>query len=428
MAFELDDTQKQAIEFLKKSVLAKEKTVALLGAGGTGKTAILHKLSLEKDLEETKITFTATTNKAASIMRKDIPDAITMHSAVSKFVPTKLFTEMEFYFENDGKSPTTLKDLVFSDDAEIFLKNKEQKAETILEDHKDVKDFFHHYEIDGYDPIVFSHYATAGYLGGVCVIDESSMLPTKSIYKKDDKTGKMKLQTIGLDIIQGIYDTVILVGDDSQLPPINGKSSFEGVPSHHLTKNYRSQKDLLRLLDYARNGGCLELFVPEKGESIRVVKSISKKMLEASFNQDLDIAHIVYKNKTRIDITKKIRGDNVAPFEGEPIVYYGQNINETDDSIAKNEMGKYEDGAGVWDNHREYIDFALFDEYPSNRPYSKYRYGYSLTAHSAQGSSFDHVVIHLYDIPGFIDVETQRKWLYTAVSRAKKSVTLVRGE
>lgn len=422
----LDKTQEDAIAFLKNAILDKTKTVALLGAGGTGKTSILHHLNLSEELKGKKITFTATTNKAASIMRKDIPSAITMHSAVSKFIPTVLYTDMELYFELEGKNPNTGLDIELRKDTLNFLNSKDQKLETVLSDHDTVKDFFHNFDIDGYDPLVFSHYATADYSGGACVVDESSMLPTKSIYRKDEKTGKPKLQTIGLDILQGIYDTVILVGDDSQLPPINGKSSFEDVPSYHLTVNYRAEKDLLRLLDYARNGGCLELFVPEKGENIRVVNKITDNMMKATFDKSIDIAHIVYKNKTRISLTRTIRGEDVAPFEGEPIVYYGQNINEPEDSIAKNEMGVYEDGAGVWDNHREYIDFALFDEYPSNRPYSKYRYGYALTCHSAQGSSFDHVIVHVGDIPGFIDHETQRKWLYTAVSRARISVTIVR--
>lgn len=424
MSIKLDNQQLEAIEFLKSHISDMTKVVCLLGAGGTGKTSIIHRL---EDEVQNNITYTATTNKAASIMRKDIPSAITMHSAISKYIPTKLYTELELYFDCGGVSDTTGKDLELSDHVNNFLKDKQVEQNCLLSDNDSVDDFFRGLDIDGYDPVVFSHYATAEHCGGVCVIDESSMLPEKSIYKKDDE-GKMKLQTIGLDIISGIYDTVILVGDDMQLPPINGTSSFEGKPQFHLTVNYRSEKDLLRLLQYARDGKSLELFIPQKGENIRLLNSVPSEMFVDSHKKELDIVHIVFKNNTRRAVTKRIRGENSAPNNGEPIVYYGKNIADerNNDYIAKNELGEYKDGMGHWENHHEYIDFALFDEYPSNKRYSKYRYGYALTCHAAQGSSFDYVVVHLGDIPGFIDLKTQKQWCYTAVSRARKGVILVR--
>lgn len=419
----LDPTQIEAINFVKVSILEKIKVVALCGAGGTGKTSVLHALVKDPELAGKSIICTATTNKAASVMRKSISSAITMHSAVSKFIHTNLYKELETYFLCSGLNMT------LNEEALEFLKNEQKDPKEILEKNSDVDDFFHNMEIDGYDPLIFSHYATAPYLGGAVIVDEASMLPTKSIYKKDEK-GLMKLQTIGLDILKGIYDTVVIVGDDSQLPPISGTSSFDEVPSYHLTKNYRSEKDLLRLLDYARQGKSLELFRPNKGENIRIIRRLDDKYINASRNLKLDIAHIVFRNDTRRKITKRIRGSSGAPQEGEKIVYYGKNINdpENNDFVAKNEIGKYTKGMGEWEKHHEFVDYNLFDEYPSSRKYSKYRYGYALTAHSAQGSAFDHVIVHIYDIPGFIDVKTQVKWCYTACSRAKKSVTIVMGE
>jgi len=311
-----------------------------------------------------------------------------------------------------------IEDTKLLDETLRFLADNDINESSLSSNYSNVDDFFRDLKIDSYDPVIFSHYATSGYTGGVCIVDESSMLPSKSIYK--DK----KLQTIGLDIIKKVYDTVVLVGDDYQLPPINGKSSFEGIESYHLTENHRAEKDLLRLLDYARKGKSVELFVPEKGENIRIYRQFPEKHYKESLKHN--IVHIVYKNVTRREITRKIRGGDSFPKEDEPIVYYGKNINDPGDTIAKNEIGRFVDGMGEWDNHNEYIDFSLFDEYPSDKSYSKYRYGYVLTAHSAQGSSFDHVVVHTGDIPSFIDVATQVKWVYTACSRARKSVTIVR--
>ena len=427
MSFQLTHKQFEAIEFLKKAMLKKEKVVGLFGAGGVGKTSIVHKLLEMKDLNNISITITATTNKAASILRKDIPTAITMHKAISKFVPTELYTELENYFLSEGENTNGSK-ISLTDKTLDFLKEKSQDVKKLLT-HEDVDSFFRNNDIGGYDPIVFSHYATAPYTGGVCVVDEASMLPAKSIYKKDEN-GSMKLQTIGLDILTGIYDTVILSGDSKQLPPISGTSSFEGINSVELTENFRSEKDLLRLLQYARDGKSLELFNPLKGESIRVLRRLPKKYIEASRDLNLDIVHIVFRNVTRQNITRMIRGQSSTPKKGEKIVYYGKNINDDKNNIyiAKNEIGIFDGIQGIWDNYDEFIQYDLFDEYPSNKKYSKYRYGYALTAHSAQGSSFDHGVVHLYDIPGFIDIETQIKWCYTAVSRFRKSVTIILSE
>ncbi len=422
-AIELDQTQKDAIEFLKSGIENKEKVVCLLGAGGTGKTSIIHKL---KDLVDTTIVYTATTNKAASIMRKDIPEAITMHSAISKYIPTKLYMDFEYYFNNGGIDEETGEEFVLDDECEKFISSKNQDLKDLLSEYDDADSFFRSCGVDSYDPLIFSHYQTSGYIGGVCIVDESSMLPEKSIFA-EDKNGNMKLQTIGLDIISGIYDTVVLVGDDMQLPPINGKSSFEGKPQYHLTKNYRSEKDLLRLLEYAREGKSLELFVPREGENIRLVNSVTDKMYKDTFKKDLDIVHIVYRNNTRRKVTKKVRGLDPHPKNYEPIVYYGANINDPGDQIAKNEIGYYLDGYGEWENHRQVINARNFDEYNTDpKVFSFLRYGYALTCHSAQGSSFDYVIVHLYDMPNFIDVETQKKWCYTAVSRARKGVILVR--
>lgn len=421
----LDEQQDKAINFLIYHIKNKTKTCCLLGAGGTGKTSIIHKIKNEIDVD-TELVFTATTNKAASIMRKDIPNAITMHSAVTTHISTKLYKELKSYFVNKGIDEINDLEIELNSEVLGFLKSKDETQKDLLSNYDDVDSFFRSNGVNGYDPLIFSHYMTSKYIGGVCVVDEASMIPEKSIYSKDDE-GDLKLQTIGVDVLNRIYDTVILVGDGMQLPPINGVSSFNGKPQFHLEKNYRSEKDLLRLLKYAREGKSLELFVPGKNENIRVINSISEQMYKDSINPELDIVHIVYKNNTRRDITKKIRGLDSQPKDDEPIVYYGANINDPGDTIAKNEIGVYKDGYGEWDTHRQVVSARNFDEYNTNpKVFSFLRYGYALTCHSAQGSSFDYVVIHLYDIPGFIDIETQNKWCYTACSRARKGVILVR--
>ncbi len=44
------------------------------------------------------------------------------------------------------------------------------------------------------------------------------------------------------------------------------------------------------------------------------------------------------------------------------------------------------------------------------------RYGYALTCHKAQGGEWDKVIIHLWQC------QSDAKWLYTAVTRARKEI------
>lgn len=68
-------------------------------------------------------------------------------------------------------------------------------------------------------------------------------------------------------------------------------------------------------------------------------------------------------------------------------------------------------------------------------------WGYVLTAHKAQGSEFDHVMVFLADsdttnyvmqkpsmLPNGTRVPFWRRWVYTSLTRAKKSAAFVTGE
>lgn len=64
-----------------------------------------------------------------------------------------------------------------------------------------------------------------------------------------------------------------------------------------------------------------------------------------------------------------------------------------------------------------------YDGYnPEHRQLERFTFAYAITCHKSQGSEFDNVVI--YNEPIGRGVERQR-WLYTAITRGKKKVTLV---
>ncbi len=414
----MEATQDQviAIDFLADAILKKKKKVAFIAPGGCGKTFSLKNLKKHPLLEEEVITFTATTNKAASIMRKEgIDEAITLHSAISAHIPTKAFCKLAMAYDvrkNEGV------EIELDQDGMDLLSSFGVEAKDFYS-YKNEKELIAENGVDSFDDRVFSHYSTSEYKGGVVCVDEASMLPKKSQYDSD---GKMK--AIGLDAVEKVYDTVILVGDDSQLPPINGKSSFEGLERVELTKNLRADDKLLRVLDYARKGGSLANYTPEVGEPVTILIEAGSQYYVMDELIKGRVAHIVYRNKTRKDITRMIRKSlDANPREGEPLVYKGATIDNEHSQICKNEVGFYNGFVGEWDSHKQSVNGRHFDEY--NDGFSYLQYGYAITAHTAQGSSYDHVVVHVDDIPHFIDNEARRKWIYTALSRARKSIVVI---
>lgn len=417
------DGQQNSIDFLVEAVLEKKPVVGFVAPGGCGKTFSLKHFACDPRLSGIDITFTATTNKAAAVMKKEgVKGAITLHAAISKHVPTNMFKSVIEMYALHKKEPELIQSI--PSDVSEFLEEMEVPEKDFFS-YKNEKELIAENGIGAFDDRVFSHYVTENYKGGVCSIDEASMLPTKSQYQKDEgKDGFPKMKAIGLDAVLKVYDTVILVGDDSQLPPINGNSSFDELEKTTLTENFRSDKGLLRLLDYARAGNNLANFEPQEGENVRIVASVGEEYFEREKLIENKVTHIVYKNKTRKDITKQIRaGLSCEPELNEPIVYKGANIDDPNSSISKNETGFFNGMMGEWENHTQTVQGRNFDEYGTGFTYLQY--AYAITAHTSQGSSFDYVIVHLDDIPHFIDAETKRKWAYTAVSRARKGIVIV---
>lgn len=417
------EKQLESIDFLVDAVLEKKPVVGFIAPGGCGKTFSLRHFANDPRMEGIDITFTATTNKAAAVMKKEgVKKAMTLHSAISKHIPTPMFADVIAMYA-DNKRNTGLP-LIFPSAVSEFLEEIEVKEKDFLE-YKNEKELIGENGVSAFDDRVFSHYVTEDYKGGVCSVDEASMLPTKSQYQKDKgKDGNLKMKAIGLDAVMKVFDTVIIVGDDSQLPPINGTSSFDDIEKTTLTENFRSDKGLLRLLDYVREGNDIVNFVPQEGENVRIVASVGDEYFEREQLIENKVVHIVFKNKTRKEITKRIRaGLSADPELNEPIVYKGANIDEPNDSISKNETGFFNGMMGEWDNHSQVVQGRHFDEYGEGFTYLQY--AYAITAHTSQGSSFDYVIVHNDDVPHFIDSETKRKWLYTAVSRARKGIVVV---
>jgi len=59
----------------------------------------------------------------------------------------------------------------------------------------------------------------------------------------------------------------------------------------------------------------------------------------------------------------------------------------------------------------------------TRKRYDEFDYGYALTVHKAQGSQWNNVV--LFD-ESWAFRDTRERWLYTAITRAAETLTIVR--
>ena len=358
---EQDNALKQVAAWLKTPKSAQ--IFRLFGFAGTGKSTLARYLAENVD---GSVAFAAFTGKAALVMRsKGCKDARTIHSLIYR--PT----------DSESEDPT----FILNDDSDVV------HAKLI-------------------------------------VIDECSMVD----------------ETLGNDLLS-FGKKILVLGDPAQLPPISGGGFFTNAdPDVMLEQVHRQACDdpIIKLSMTIREGKKIAL--GDYG-STRVVRRHS---LDPSWVTSADQV-LVGLNKTRRAYNHRLRqlrgfsGD--MPQSGEKLVCLRNNRKKgllngalfTVKSVGQQRKGKIrllvcpEDDAGARAQRVAMVpEFFINNE--SEIPYSmrkdsdEFDYGYALTVHKAQGSQWDNVT--LFD-ESFAFRENSLRWLYTGVTRAAKSLTLV---
>lgn len=279
-----------------------------------------------------------------------------------------------------------------------------------------------------------------------------SMAPTFSL-NRQSPVAKAKLivvdecsmvdEQLGRDLMS--FGTPILVlGDPGQLPPISGGGFFtEAEPDHLLTEIHRQARDnpIISLAMDVREGR--EFMIGDYGS----VQVITKSDVTQDLVLDADQV-LVGTNRTRRRYNQRLRelkgfttdypqaGDKLVCLRNDPAkgllngslwkvmtssketIKPGINLlispedDEPGKGVAKIKLLKaqFEDAEAEipWQTKKRYDDFD---------------FGYALTVHKAQGSQWDNVV--LFD-ESWAFKDMRQRWLYTAVTRAAKTLTVVR--
>lgn len=248
------------------------------------------------------------------------------------------------------------------------------------------------------------------------IVDEYSMLPQEII-----------------DDIESLAKKVLYLGDPFQLPPVQGECGLK--PDYFLEEIHRQalESNIIRYATDVREGRALEfckhddfIYQPKK----------------AFTSEDYESAEqiIVGYNKTRISWNDRFR--EKLGFEGLPLPQQGDKLICTKNNHVRGLFNgmigeaasdarqvsfqelrldfEAHKGLKVWDGA-----FKKREGLPKGyeKILDRFDYAYAITCHKSQGSEFDDVLV--YNEPIGKEAIERRRWIYTALSRGKKKVSLV---
>lgn len=381
-----DRALKEVDRWLKTS---DEQVFRLFGYAGTGKT------TLAKHLAESiaRVEFAAYTGKAAHVLQqKGCPNASTIHSLI--YIPK-------------GKSAERLRTLEqqFAATDPKDTKRRDVLAKRIAEEKDALKSPSFVLNVDS--PLLRAD---------LLIVDECSMVGDQ----------------MAEDLLH-FGCKVLVLGDPAQLPPVWGTGYFtERKPNVLLTEIHRQAADnpIIRMATDVREGR--QLAPGKYGDSLVTHTLDADQALAAD-------QIIVGTNKTRHAVNQRIRalrgfsGD--APNVGERLVCLRNEadmgllngslwdvveVHDDDDPVCMTIKPEDAEWKQYVEAHKPLFNQGEVDIW-IRREAQEFDYGYALTCHKSQGSQWDDVLImdqsHVF-------LHNAQRWLYTAVTRAAKRVTV----
>lgn len=401
---ELTNDQLTADKMIEDWFLHSTRQIFVLsGFAGTGKTTLLkHTITQTlKLVPDESAAFVTPTGKAATVLIRSGIRACTLH----KLIYQSFVEEQEI--EVNGKKITVEK-LSF------------RRRETI---DKDVK---------------------------LIVLDEASMVSDEVL---------LDIANFGVKLL--------VCGDNAQLPPVEGENAFLSQPDYTLRTIVRQNRDnpIIMLSELAREGKYLPYGRYGDGAAV-----ISKRLFtgERRKNYLLKADQIICGlNKTRAQINEEIRflsGYEGLPQDGEKLICTQNNWETYIDGEARfnlvngiigtvispfylpdKDMGFMQfkpdfldencpealpfDTGIFTDGYYRYRRGDYFEKFDDDGEavgaftLNRFEFGYCISCHKSQGSEFDNVV--LFD-EGYAFKEDKNRWLYTAITRAKKRLIIVK--
>ena len=433
------DTQNLALQKIKhwfQNETGRKQVMYIAGFAGSGKTTIVKFAIQELDLKigdlrvirknpgaTADVFFAAFTGKAALVMRKAGVPASTIHSLVYAVSETS---------KDEIDEATKLCDQMELDAAQLSLGlGRLDIAVKVKAERQRIKKMKEpSFGLNQLSPIADAK---------LLVLDECSM--------------------IGLEMAADVLSfgkPILVLGDPGQLPPIKGEGAFtSGEPDIFLTEIHRqaAESPIIRLATMARQG----IQIPYGWhDAVGDVVKMSRRLADPALLLAGDGSQVICGlNRTRLMLNQAMRqeagfadGDPMPTSENEKIICLKnrhdlglingmfltlQDIRPIDDLRFEAEIIK-ENGyhVGKIDDEGNYERFPLYaGHFLDHVAYDKHRaerdwhdkkglieatFGWAITCHKAQGSSFDPVIV--WDDHMSRSEDDRRRWLYTAITRA----------
>ncbi len=269
----------------------------------------------------------------------------------------------------------------------------------------------------------------------VIIVDEASMI---DIFLFDS-------------LLKGIHlsSKLILIGDENQLPSIGPGDilydllRMDGIKSKCLNKIYRVKKDsyINTLASDIKDKKVFESiedfsdfkFIQSSDEDIySYIKEISNKIKDKKINIDnYQVLAPMYKGYNGIDnlnnLMAEIFNNKNDPYQiGDKYYRVGdkviQLVNDVDNNVFNGDIGYIDSIYYIDKKLYVTIDFMGTKVTYKNGEFDRFNLAYAISIHKAQGSEYDNVVVVL--AKSFKRM-FYNKLIYTAVTRAKKSLIII---
>lgn len=271
------------------------------------------------------------------------------------------------------------------------------------------------------------------------IIDETSMIDTETFYA----------------LLCGIKHDVrlVIVGDNNQLPSVGpglilsdliASDIFNHVPLHEIYRQSAGSSIPYLCLNI-KDHDLTEESIQRKDDfsflnvDVHMVKDTIKSICKLSIKKGIDVNNIqvlapMYKGENGIDNLNAILQELFNPLTeninemriGEVIYRVGdkvlQLVNDPDNNIYNGDIGYITEVNPASKDRVLVVNFYGNAVFYKRDDIINLKHAYAITIHKSQGSEFDHVIMPITMNYGRM---LYNKLLYTGISRAKKSLTLL---
>ncbi|MCG3177358.1 MAG: ATP-dependent RecD-like DNA helicase [Candidatus Omnitrophica bacterium] len=237
---------------------------------------------------------------------------------------------------------------------------------------------------------------------------------------------------------------ILAVGDHGQLPPVTGDFNLMGKPDVRLEQIHRQAADnpIIVVATKARMHGKLapQVYGPGvyKIETTHLYQAIAdtfdpKALYLCAFNATRTYINKVYRERIGLTSEKPVKGEKVICLRNNKKagIYNGMTGILTKIEPSGKDLYAIEvdmDDDSKFAGHVSRFQFGQKDVPKDWNVYSMgnlFDWGYCLTVHKAQGSEAEKVIL-IEQRGASMEDAIFKKWLYTAVTRAKKELLIIK--